>query len=101
MKTSNQKNYLKSIVGILCFLFVSIGYSQTTISGKVTEPNGTPILGANVYLEGTYDGVSSDVEGNFSFETTETGIQTLVISFVSFETYNFQANVSELNNLTV
>ncbi|MBV1924159.1 MAG: carboxypeptidase-like regulatory domain-containing protein, partial [Flavobacteriaceae bacterium] len=101
MKTSIQQNYLRTVLGILCFLFVSMGYSQTTISGKVTEPNGTPILGANVYLEGTYDGASSDIDGNFSFETSETGTQTLMVSFVSFETFTMVASVSELNNLTI
>lgn len=101
MKTTCSKNYFRTFIGIFCFLFVSLSYGQTTISGKVTEPNGTPILGANVYLEGTYDGASSDIDGNFSFETSETGTQTLVVSYVSFETYSFQANVSELNNLTI
>ncbi|MFT4697996.1 MAG: hypothetical protein ACI9SJ_001129 [Flavobacteriaceae bacterium] len=101
MKTVHQQQYLKFVIGIVCFLFVSIGYSQTTISGRVTESNGTPILGANVYLEGTYGGTSSDIEGNFSFETSETGTQTLVISFVSFETFTLQSSVSELKNLTI
>ncbi len=74
---------------------------QTTISGTVTEANGTPILGANVYLDGTYDGASSDEAGNFSFETTEAGIQTLTVSFVSFETFIMAADVSQLKNITV
>ena len=76
-------------------------FSQVTISGTVTEANGTPILGANVYLEGTYDGASSNEAGNFSFETTETGIQTLTVSFVSFESFMMAADVSQMKNITV
>jgi len=101
MNTSIQQNYVKFVLGIICLLFFTIGYSQITISGKVTKPNGTPILEANIYLEGTYDGASSDIDGIFSFETSETGTQTLLVSFVSFETFTLQANVSELKNLTI
>jgi len=74
---------------------------QTTISGVVTEKNGTPVLGANVYLEGTYDGASTDLEGRFTFETEETGVQTLAVSFVSFETYMFAADVTQMKDLKI
>ena len=49
---------------------------QTTISGSVTDPSGIPIIGANIYLDGTYDGASSDDTGNFLFTTEETDEQT-------------------------
>jgi outer membrane cobalamin receptor len=75
--------------------------AQTVISGKVTENNGTPIMGANVYLDGTYDGTSSDSYGEFNFSTSETGIQTLIISFVSFETVILSINVTEMSGLTI
>ena len=75
--------------------------AQTEISGTVTQKNGTPIIGANIYLDGTYDGASSDESGKFSFTTSETGVQTLVISFVSFEPTYYAADVSQMNNLTI
>jgi len=75
--------------------------SQNVISGRITEANGTPILGANIYLEGTYDGTSSDENGDFYFETSEEGIQTLVVSFLSFENFTLIKPVSELKNLTI
>ncbi len=95
---------MKLTTSLLLFIFslssiVTIG--QTTISGKVTEPNGTPILGANIYLESTYDGTSSNDNGDFSFETTEEGEQTLIVSFLSFENYKLIVTVSEMNNLTI
>ena len=74
---------------------------QTTITGVVTEKNGTPVLGANVYLEGTYDGASTDLEGRFTFDTEETGVQTLSVSFVSFETYMFAADVTQMKDLKI
>ena len=95
---------MKLTTSFFLFIFslssiITIG--QTTISGKVTESNGTPILGANIYLEGTYDGTSSNDNGDFSFETTEEGEQTLIVSFLSFENYKLIVTVSEMNNLTI
>ncbi len=85
----------------ICILFSITNTAQTTISGKVTDKKNVPIVGANVFLEGTYDGVSTDTEGNFNFETTESGLQRLVISFLSFETYTLEAEVTSMNTLVI
>ena len=92
-------NYIYNI--LLFFFLPYLGLGQTTISGVVTENNETPILGANVYLEGTYDGASTDIDGSFSFKTSETGEQTLIISFVSFESFKMSADVTQLKNLII
>ncbi len=75
--------------------------AQTTISGRVTDAKNNPVFGANVYLDGTYDGTSTNEKGAFSFKTAEKNAQTLVISFVSFETYIKTADVSTLQNLQI
>ncbi len=88
----------------LIFIFiVSISSitAQTTINGTVTDNKGTPIEGANVYLDGTYDGGSTDVKGGFSFASSENGVQTLIISFLSFETFSLQQEVTKMKNLKV
>ncbi|HNS17675.1 MAG TPA: TonB-dependent receptor [Bacteroidales bacterium] len=58
--------------------------SQTTIMGRITDKSGETIVGANVYLENSYDGTSTDVEGNFSFTTGLSGQQKLVVSFIGY-----------------
>ncbi|MCG1035632.1 TonB-dependent receptor [Polaribacter sargassicola] len=85
---------------LLTFCQISL-FAQTTISGKVTDAKNNPINGANVYLDGTYDGTSTNDKGEFSFSTSEKGTQTLVISFVSFETYINTADVASLKNLKI
>tara|TARA_R110000787_G_scaffold86285_2_gene183967 strand:+ start:8125 stop:10284 length:2160 start_codon:yes stop_codon:yes gene_type:complete len=95
---------MKLTTSFFLFIFsfsswISIG--QTTISGQVTEANGTPIHGANVYLDATYDGTSSNENGEFTFETSEEGEHTLIVSFLSFENYNLKVAVSEMKNLTI
>lgn len=89
---------------ILCILFLVSQFTltaQTTISGKVTDSQKQPIIGASVYLDGTYDGTSTNEKGEFSFPTSEKETQTLVISFISFETYIKTEDVSSLKNLKI
>jgi hypothetical protein len=86
---------------ILAVLITTPFFAQTTISGKVMDHQNQPVFGANVYLDGTYDGATTDDQGNFSFETSEIGIQVLTISFLSFETKTIAGEVSTLNNLQV
>lgn len=83
-------------------LFVSlVSFSQNVISGKVIDEKGGSIPGANVYLDGTYDGGSTDEMGNFSFTTKEVGIKTLIVSFLSFETFTKPIDVSQFQNQTI
>ena len=87
---------------VLLFTINSIYiFSQVTISGKVTDNKKNPVIGSNVYLDGTYDGGSTNEKGEFNFTTEETGIQTLVISFVSFETFVKIDDVTNLINLQI
>ena len=92
---------MKQFLLFIVILSQSILFSQTIISGKVTNKKGVTINGANVYLDGTYDGNSTDNKGEFSFTTEEKGTQTLVISFVSYEPYIKTTEVSKMKNLVV
>ncbi|WP_299523081.1 TonB-dependent receptor [Winogradskyella sp.] len=92
---------MKSLIKILIFIVSTILYGQTTISGKVTDNKNQPIEGANVYLNGTYDGATTDIAGEFLFTTEEKGTQALVISFLSFETETIFDDVSKLSNLQI
>lgn len=92
---------LKNLLSTIILFFTAVAAAQTTISGKVVDFKNNPVYGANIYLEGTYDGATSTEEGRFSFTTTETGVQTLTISFLSFETKTIIEDVSKLNNLII
>ena len=75
--------------------------AQATISGTVIDEKKNPIVGANIYLEGTYDGASSDENGTYSFETSETGTQNLIVSMISYDTYMQAGDVSYLSDLSI
>ncbi|HRE66256.1 MAG TPA: TonB-dependent receptor [Cyclobacteriaceae bacterium] len=62
-------------------------FSQTRISGKVTDASGEGIPGANLSIKDSYDGASSALDGSFSFTSDEKGSHTLVISFVGYKAH--------------
>lgn len=90
-----------SVAILFLFLIPSSLLSQTLISGTVTDIKGVPIIGANIYFEGTYDGSSSDENGKFSFETSERGSQTLIVSYVSFEPFKMTNEVLKMKDLKI
>ncbi|WP_298220984.1 TonB-dependent receptor [Flavobacterium sp.] len=93
---------MRTIFFILTMLFFTTLLSaQNLISGKVLDQKGKPVAGANIYIDGTYDGTSSDDKGNFSFTTTTTGNQTLVVSSLVFETVNLVIDVADFKERTV
>ncbi|MFX0556654.1 TonB-dependent receptor [Maribacter sp. CXY002] len=75
--------------------------AQSLISGTVYDNDNKPIEGANVYIEGTYDGASTTEKGVFNFESTETGTQTLIISMIGYENYVRTGDITYLRNLDI
>jgi hypothetical protein len=65
--------------------------AQTRITGQVMDANGEGLTGANIYLEGTYDGTTSNQLGQFVLESSEIGEQVLHIEFIGFK--GFQKNI--------
>jgi TonB-linked SusC/RagA family outer membrane protein len=57
---------------------------QETISGMVTDQNGLPLPGVNVFLKGTSVGTQTDFDGNYALEASAG--QTMVFSYVGYET---------------
>ncbi|QDO94342.1 TonB-dependent receptor [Formosa sediminum] len=92
---------LHSLLFIICFFNLGTSVSQTLISGQVKDVKNNPIVGANVYIEGSYDGATTDEAGAFSFKTTKTASQTLIVSFLSYETYRKYADVSAFQDIIV
>ncbi|MBP2282575.1 hypothetical protein H4V97_000893 [Flavobacterium sp. CG_23.5] len=92
---------MKAIITLTLFLFATTLFSQTILSGKVVDEKGNPVSGANIFIEGTYDGTSSSDTGDFTFETSTKGNQTLVVSFLVFETSKTLIDVSNFKNKTI
>ena len=92
---------MKSIFTLTILLFATTIFSQNSLSGRIVDEKGNPVAGANVFIEGTYDGTSSLENGEFNFTTTTSGKQTLVVSFLIFETLKTVIDVTDFKNKTI
>src|SRR5688572_4783575 len=92
---------------VLVFLFLFIGIvanGQTAkISGKVVDANsGEELIGASVYLKGnTTYGATTDIEGRYVIENVPFGIDTLVVSYISYAQFNEPINITSEVTLTI
>ena len=100
-QSNHSKRSLTSIFTFAILLFNLTIFSQNTISGKVLDEKGKPVSGANVFIEGTYDGASTTEMGDFSFTTAAKGNQTLVVSFLIYETSKTVIDVATFENKTI
>ena len=82
----------RKIFGLLSLLMSICIWSQITISGKVTFKNKA-LKDINITLKDTYDGATSDANGNYSFTTTESGNQVLVFSGNNYESIEIPLNI--------
>jgi outer membrane cobalamin receptor len=92
---------MKYQISIILLFLTTLAYGQSTILGRVVDNKNQPIIGANVYLNGTYDGATTNENGKFLFTTEAEGIQILIISFMSYETKTISADVSKLSKLQI
>ncbi len=83
------------ILVLLALILTGTLTAQTTIKGQLRDHKGEALTGANVYLEGTYDGTSTNLEGTFLLETSETGTQVLCIEFIGFRKISMPISLEE------
>lgn len=60
-----------------------------SVTGRVRDAKGLPVIGASVVVKGTPIGVSTDVEGRFALTVPSTDTAQLEISFLGYETQVF------------
>lgn len=77
-----------SCVALLSFFLSPVVFAQTgSIAGVVIDGDfGDPLIGANVVLEGTLLGTSTDLEGRFRVDNVPVGLQTFKFSYIGFQT---------------
>jgi len=84
-----QKFHPLCKIALLCWLLlptgIARGQDRVTVSGTVTDENDLPVIGANVLVKNTVNGVSTDVDGHFSISLQGVG-NVLVFSYLGYET---------------
>ncbi|UGS23993.1 DUF5686 and carboxypeptidase-like regulatory domain-containing protein [Flavobacterium channae] len=70
---------------VVFFLFLNaVLFAQTKVGGKVVDELNEPIAFANVIFKNSKEGVITDENGNFYFESKE-NYSVLVVSYIGFE----------------
>ena len=85
---------------VLFFLISILVVAQTKVGGKVVDEFGDPIAFANVVFKNSKEGVITNENGIFYFESDQ-DYSTLVISFVGFETQEIPLKKGLNSNLKI
>ncbi len=102
MQSTNQKSANNQFLLLTALFLVSFsGFSQSIISGTVLDSKNKPIDGANIFIEGTYDGATSNEKGQFSFTTDAKVNQILVTSYLTFETLKMPIVAEDFKEKTI
>ncbi len=86
---------MKKIIFIIALLSVFMARGQVTIQGTVQSIKKEALVGVNIYIEGSYDGASSDTLGKFNFKTNTTGKKILIASLIGFQTWKQEVDLTK------
>ena len=76
---------MKNLFSILCLGLSLITAAQQTLSGKITDINNAPIIGAEIYLPQIHKGTVSDFDGQYSLQLPKGKID-IVIAYLGYNT---------------
>ena len=77
-----MQKFLIIQLSILCLL----GAQRKDISGRTIDASdGNPIPGVNIIIKGTTEGTASDLEGKFTFSTTQDYPITLEATHIAYD----------------
>lgn len=73
---------------VVALFITSVAFAQVgTIKGNIKDAaTGDGIIGANVVIEGTTQGASTDIDGNFEITKVKTGKYNIVVTYISYRT---------------
>ena len=90
------------IVPFLYFIHTNALAQNQSVSGHISDiKTGEPIPFVNVFFNNTTIGTTSDTEGNYRIAHLDSGLYTLVISMVGYETISRQIRFTGGKNQTL
>ncbi|MCB0567878.1 MAG: SusC/RagA family TonB-linked outer membrane protein [Phaeodactylibacter sp.] len=84
----------------MVLLAFTLAVAQRTITGTVTDDQGTPLIGASVLVKGTTSGTVTDVEGAYSLNVPKDR-NTLVYSYTGYSTLEVELGASNVLDVTL
>lgn len=79
----------------------AMAQQSVTLSGRVVDEKGGPLPFVNVYLRGTTEGASTDMDGYFSFPYVAEGEVTLCASMLGYDEFVRTAPVARLQGVII
>ena len=83
-------------------MFVSVltNAQQVTVSGKIVDKNQEVLTGATVLIKETNQGISTDLDGNFTLKLNK-GTFTIQVSYIGFKTIEKNIYLDKDNLFTI
>ncbi len=98
-RKTREKDFRKSFALMLVMALTSISLSAlaapVSISGRVIDANGDPLIGVNITEVGTQNGAITDIDGAFAITAEKNA--TLSVTYIGYRTQEVRAH----NGMTV
>ena len=88
----NRRNLISSLLVFLTPMFL---WGQAAV-GVVSDSEGTPLVGANVVVEGTNNGGITDENGKYTIDIGATGKYNLTASFIGYSPITSEVEVGDI-----
>ncbi len=100
MKATPINHFLLSITAIIFAVSFSIkATAQSSITGKVTDENGSELIGAAVLISGTTTGTITDINGDYNL-SVDPGTYTIEARFVGYRQQTQDVTVTDNASVT-
>lgn len=94
-----MKNIVATYTTLILIFFATSTIAQNQLKGYISDTDGKPVIGANVYILDSYDGTASSPDGTFTFSTEKNGEQILVASAVGYQNFQETITVDQLSDI--
>tara|TARA_R100001369_G_scaffold20091_1_gene36754 strand:- start:252873 stop:255086 length:2214 start_codon:yes stop_codon:yes gene_type:complete len=93
---------IKTIFSILLLTISLSAFSQSSISGQVTDDvTGEPLAGANIYISKLEKGTITDLDGNFKLYNLPEGKHNMLISTLGYTTRTEVFNITNSSQIII
>ena len=93
--------FLKKLLFLFGFFTAGTMYSQTTITGIVTDKLNDPLPGATIIVKGTANSAMTDIDGRYALtvSTVSSGSTVIVFSYIGFRSEEIVYRGSNIINV--
>ena len=90
-----MKHFTTPVLLIFLFLFSVPAYSQARLEGYVEDKSsGLPLPGANVILQGTTYGASTNLQGRYVIMNVPPGVYTMRVTYIGYHTQEIEIQIT-------